>query len=319
MLLCPPKPEQTAFATVFLILAFLLVSFSVVQGQAAEPEASKQTNKNVTEGAETPALPKNATDQKPTFASTFVTSDGEQIRYGFTKQDIPWLVIPPVVIVLGLVIFLVYYMKTSNLLGDSEIPIDLNTLSSEKTSGSGSSWIQDQVREALEAKNKDELIISKYRPPALEAPPTAGIAQKPVGSSEATISKPALVDEVIDQDNGLQSLDLEEDEHPPRPLAPLVPPFPHKPAASKIPFTSGQYSGFEDYVQQSRANGKLLKYLGDFPLPVQPYGVRYTTNENEAALVLPRMESPETLRHALTENQLVLVFHQGGVFEIRLV
>lgn len=229
------------------------------------------------------------------YSSTFKASDGKEIEYGFTKADIPWLILCPLVILGILVLVLYYYLKNSNLLADPDIAVDVKEL--PVATGTGSSWIQDQVREALEAGNTKELIITKHRPPAEPLP-----VQSPAESNNA---------ELESQDNGLQSLDLEED-HPIPAIIP--PPIPLSPAKTN---PVKPWNSMEEYLQFARSQGQLKKFLGEFSLPVQPNGQRFTTPNGETALVLPRLEAPDTLLHALQENDVLIVFHQGSILTIK--
>ncbi|MGF1574076.1 MAG: hypothetical protein ACFCU1_13520 [Sumerlaeia bacterium] len=277
------------------------------------------------------------------YQSTFQISGGETITYGFTRADIPWLVIPPLIVIGILVAIVMYYARKNSF--DSDIPFDLESF--KPAEGVASTWIQDQVREAQEAADKNELIITKYRAPftefleqakntynTTEAPdprmPTPAV--KPAASSAAQIPQAAVpfMDDQQELDNGLQSLDLEEELPPPIPL----PPIPLGNSAKSLttsypvtlasPVTHGQqsnsaqnYQSFHQFIQQAKAEGQIHQYLGDFSLPVQPNGERYTTPLGETVLILPRMEAPETLAQALQDHQRILICHQDMVFDLR--
>jgi hypothetical protein len=270
----PGVPHTTPHGFLFLCVALLLMA--LFAPLPAQPEESSEKKPNRKDGS----------------THTFVTSDGKVVEYSFTKEDLPWLIFPPLVVLLiaGVVVYRLIQSKAN--LNDE--PLAEHFSSIPQADPSAPNWIRLQVEEAKAAGNTNELIISKYRPPA--ASPVEAKSAEPVKSP----ALPATPEPVVSAPAPLAS---------PAPVAsPLPPPLPTAPE-----------SWFQAYCDSAVKSGYLKDYLGSFPLPVEPHGRFYNGQTSGRVLLLPRLECRETLMLATSQAEVVLVVMPEGVLEIRAI
>ncbi|MDX1972198.1 MAG: hypothetical protein SFY68_06665 [Candidatus Sumerlaeia bacterium] len=276
----PGFPGTSPFSITLALIALLLLAFFAPV--SAQTEESKEKKPSRKDGS----------------THTFVTSDGKVVEYSFTKEDLPWLIIPPLVVLLvaGVVVYRLIQSK-ANLNDD---PLAEHFSSIPQADPGASNWIRLQVEEALAAGNTNELIISKYRPPAgspaeeKNAEPVKTPAPQATPESVPPAPAPALAAAPVVSTPSVAS--------------PLPPPLPTAPA-----------SWFQAYCDAAVTSGYLKDYLGSFPLPVEPHGRLYSGQTSSRVLLLPRLECRETLMLATTQAEVVLVVMPDGVLEIRSI